>query len=421
MPAFDIAVLTTGDELLNGDLADTNTGTIATLLARHGYRLRCSLSVPDHEKEIAAALRYLVSQVQAVIVTGGLGSTADDLTARAAARALGQSLVINDEALEMIRRYFSRRNREMVPANERQALLPQRALPLPNSLGTAPGFRLQEPGCELFFLPGVPSEMKAMFEGSVLPVLQELHPGNSPLQQRCLKLFGLPEPKIEQRIPYDQLPEGVQVAFTLDYPLVLVKLKAGGDGAEWRLDQAEALLLRELGDHLMARDGETPEGNVGKLLTAAGLTLALAESCTGGLIASMLTSQPGASAFLERAAVTYADSAKLDWLQVPLPLLRQHGAVSEACARAMVIGLKRATDTDLTLAVTGIAGPDGGTAEKPVGTVYLAMATPDGVHVKGYRFNGGRNRIQRMSAFMALEWLRRFSLRQLEERTAGLK
>ena len=419
MSAFDIAVLTTGDELLNGDLADTNTGTIAAILARHGYRLRCSLSVPDQEREITAALRYLVGQVQAVIVTGGLGSTGDDLTARAAARALGQSLVVNEDALAMVRQYFSRRNQAMEPANERQALLPQRAMPLANRLGTAPGFWLQEPGCDLFFLPGVPNEMKAMFEGSVLPALQALHPGSSPLQQRCLKFFGLPEPKIEQLIPYDRLPKGVQVAFALEYPLVLVKLKAGGDAADFQLDQAEALVVRELGNHLMARDQETPEGNVGKLLSNAGLTLSLAESCTGGLIASMLTSQPGASGFLERGAVTYADTAKLDWLQVPLPLLRQHGAVSEACARAMAIGLKRAANTDLALAVTGIAGPDGGTAEKPVGTVYLAMATPDDVHVKGYRFHGDRQKIQRMSAFMALEWLRRFALRRLEERPTG--
>jgi len=415
MPAFDIAVLTTGDELLNGELADTNTGIIATALAQYGYRLRCSLSVPDQEKEIAAALRYLVGQVQAVIVTGGLGSTGDDLTARAAARALGQSLVVNEDALAMVRQHFSRRNRPMEPTNERQALLPQRAIPLTNNLGTAPGFWLQEPGCDLFFLPGVPNEMKAMFDGSVLPALQGLHPGSEPLRQRCLKFFGLPEPKIDQLIPYSKLPEGVQVAFGLEYPLVLVKLKATGDGAEFQLDQAEALLVRELGNHLMARDGETPEGNVGKLLTTAGLTLSLAESCTGGLIASLLTSQPGASSFLERAAVTYADSAKLDWLQVPVPLLRQHGAVSETCARAMAIGLKRVADTDLALAVTGIAGPDGGSPTKPVGTVYLAMATPDGVHTKGYRFQGDRQKIQRMSAFMALEWLRRFALRQLEE------
>ncbi len=415
MPPFDIAVLTTGDELLSGDLADTNTGTIAAILARHGFRLRCSLSVPDQEKEIEAALRYLNQHAQAVIVTGGLGSTGDDLTARAAARALGRSLVINEEALEMVRSWFSSRNRPMEPNNERQALLPQHAIPLPNPLGTAPGFWIKERGCELFFLPGVPSEMRAMFEQAVLPLLQSRHPGREPLQQRSYKFFGLPEPKIEQLIPYHQLPEGVEVAFGLDYPLVVVKLKAGGEGADFRLDQAEALLLQQLGDYLMARDGQTPEGNVGQLLTGAGLTLALGESCTGGLIACMLTSQPGASNFLERGAVTYADSAKLDWLQVPLPILRQHGAVSEPCAKAMAEGLRRVADTDLALAVTGIAGPDGGTADKPVGTVFIALASPQGTHVKRYRFHGERQKVQRMTAYMALEWLRRYARNSLAE------
>ncbi len=411
MKAFDIAVLTTGDELLNGELADTNTGTIATALSHYGYRLRCSLSVPDQEKEIEAALSYLTQHVQVVIITGGLGSTGDDLTARAAARATGQRLAINEQALEMVHSWFRSRNRQMEPSNERQALLPINARPIQNPLGTAPGFRLQHGACELFFLPGVPNEMQAMFEKTVLPSLQQLHPPSAARQQRSFKLFGLPEPKIDALIPYQKLPEGVEVAFALDYPLVLVKLRADGEDADQKLDQAEALLQLELGEHIMARGQETPEGNVGRLLINANLSLSLAESCTGGMIASMLTSQPGASAFLERAAVTYADSAKLDWLQVPRPLLQQHGAVSEQCARAMAIGLRHATGTDLALSITGIAGPDGGTAEKPVGTVFLALASPEGVHVKGYQFNGDRAKVQRMSAFMALEWLRRFALR----------
>lgn len=414
MAAHDIAVLTTGDELLNGELTDTNTGTIAEILSRHGYQLRCSLSVPDQEKEICAALSYLVGHVQFIIVTGGLGSTGDDLTARAAARALGQPLVINEEALDMIHRWFASRNRVMEPNNERQALLPQWAQPLPNPYGTAPGFHLRQENCELFFLPGVPSEMKAMFEHSVLPILQRKIPEVTPVQQRSFKLFGLPEPRVDSLIPYRQLPQGVNVAFALDYPLVLLKLKATGQDAIELLDQAEALIVKQLGEHIMARDGEDPETNVGRLLTSSGLTLSLAESCTGGLLSSMLTSQPGASAFLERAAVTYADSAKQDWLQVPPMIIQQHGAVSEHCARAMASGLRHATGTDLSLAITGIAGPDGGTAEKPVGTVYISLASASGVHVKKYNFSGDRKKVQRMSAYMALEWIRRFTLRHLE-------
>jgi len=410
MPPYDIAILTTGDELLSGEISDSNTQTIAEILSTHGFRLRCSLAVPDQEKEIVAALQYLIGHVQFVIITGGLGSTGDDRTARAAARTLGQSLVVNDEALEMVHQWFARRKLQMEPSNERQALLPQWAQPLPNPVGTAPGFRLQHDRCELFFLPGVPVEMKAMFKQSVLPLLQQKIPEANPCQQRTFKIFGLSEPKVDRLIPYHQLPAGVDIAFALDYPLVLVKLKATGEDAEFHLDQAEALLLRELGDYLMAKNGETPEGNVGKLLIGAGLTLSLAESCTGGLLTTMLTSQPGASAFLERAGITYADSAKIDWLKVPTLLLKQHGAVSENCARAMASGLRQTTGTDLSLAITGIAGPDGGTEEKPVGTVFIALASSSGVHVKRYSFSGDRSQIQRMSAIMALEWLRRFAL-----------
>ena len=414
MPSYDIAVLITGDELLSGEISDSNTKTIAGILATHGYRLRCSLAVSDQEKEIVAALQYLIGHVSFIIVTGGLGSTGDDRTARAAARTLGQPLVVNDEAMEMVHKWFARHHRQMEPSNERQALLPQLAQPLPNPIGTAPGFRLQQDGCELFFLPGVPTEMEAMFQQSVLPILQQKIPGANPVLQRTFKIFGLSEPKIDRMIPYRQLPDGVDVAFALDYPLVLVKLKATGGDAEWFLDQAEAMVLRDLGDSVMARDGETPEGNVGKLLTASGLSLSLAESCTGGLLAAMLTRQPGASAFLERAGVTYADSAKMDWLKVQPRLLQQFGAVSEECARAMASGLRQVTGTDLSLAITGIAGPDGGTEEKPVGTVFIALASATGVHVKRYSFSGNRTQIQQMSATMALEWLRRFTRQSTE-------
>ncbi len=416
MQPYDIAILTTGDELLSGEISDSNTRTIAGILSAHGYRLRCSLSVPDQEKEIVAALEYLKGHVQFIIVTGGLGSTEDDRTARAAARALHQRLVINEDALDMLHQWFARRRRRMEPSNERQALLPQYAVPLPNPVGTAPGFRLTDHDCILFFLPGVPAEMEAMFKQSVLPILQQTIPEAQPLQQRTFKVFGLAEPKIDQMIPYRQLPEGVDVAFALDYPLVLVKLKARGAEADVRLDQAEVLVLKQLGNHLMARNNETPEANVGKLLTNAGITLSLAESCTGGLVSAMLTSQPGASVFLERAGVTYADSAKMAWLNVPELILQQHGAVSEHCARAMASGLRHTAKTDLALSITGIAGPDGGSEEKPVGTVFIALASHSGVHVKRYSFSGNRNEIQKMAATMALEWLRRFALQQLENR-----
>ena len=414
MPNADIAILVTGDELLNGEITDTNTSTIAELLSRYGFRLRCSLAVPDQEKEIIAALKYLAAHVPYVIVTGGLGSTRDDLTARAAARAFNQPQVINEVAMDMVRNWFSSRKRSMEPSNERQALLPQWAQPMANSIGTAPGFSLRHLNCQLFFLPGVPTEMKAMLEQSVLPLLQQDNPEIYPLQLRTYKIFGLPEPRINRMIPYTELPAGVDVAFGLDYPLVHLKLKADGEDAMQRLDMAELLILKELGPHVMARDEETPAANVGSMLIREKLTLSLAESCTGGLLASMFTSQAGASAFLERGGVTYANSAKTGWLGVPQQILDQHGAVSEECALAMARGLRATSKTDLAVAITGVAGPEGGSPQKPVGTVFIAMATEDNVHVKRYQFSGSRNQVQLMSAYMALEWIRRFILQLCE-------
>lgn len=415
MPSFDIAILTTAEDLLSGDTTNSSSSVMVEILTRHGYRPRCSLAVSDNEKEIFAALNYLVQQARFVIVSGGLGSGSNALTARAAARALGLPLVIHEEALEMVRHWCDKQQQPMDPANERQALLPQSAQLLPNPHGMTPGFTLSHNQCRMFFLPGAVADMRVMFEQSVLPQLQQDYPEARLLHRRTLKLFGLTEVRIRTMIPTGRLPDGVEITCTHDFPLILVNLKACGDDADARLDQAEALLLQVLGDHLMARDGQTAEGNVGQLLTYAGLTLSLAESCTGGLLSTMLTRHPGASAFFNRAGITYADAAKQHWLKVPQAILLHHGAVSEPCARAMATGLRQESGTDLALAITGVAGPDGGTTEKPVGTVYLALASATEVHAQRYLFSGDRARIQRMSAFMALEWLRRFALQHQGE------
>ncbi len=407
--SFHISVLTVGSELLSGEMADTNTRHIAGELAAHGYVLRESLTVADVETDIEEALLALAGRRHAVIVTGGLGPTADDLTARVAARTFKRRLVLHEEALQQIREHFRRTGWEMHPRNEKQALLPQKSTIIPNPVGSAPGFFLQHDGLTLFFLPGVPEEMAAMLEASVLPHLRELSGGEYfPRQERVFKTFGLPEPRVEEILAAADLPAGVEVAFGVDFPFVHAKLHAAGETAETLLDRAELPVRRALGQHLVAIGSETLAGNVVRLLTASGLTLALAESCTGGLIAARLTDIPGASAFLERAAVTYANSAKTDWLRVPPAVLENDGAVSEACARAMARGIREAAGSDLGLAVTGIAGPTGGTPQKPVGTVFLALATATAEQVKMYRFGGDRGQIRRMAACMGLEWLRRY-------------
>jgi len=402
-----IAVLAVGDELLSGEMADTNTMRIARGLGGDGYALRESRCVADVEVDIEETLLALAERQDVVIVTGGLGPTADDLTARAAARACKRRLMLNDEALQMIRSHFARLGRPMHPRDEKQALLPQRAVLLPNPKGSAPGFLLHHNGRDLFFLPGVPAEMTAMLEQSVLPHLLLRSGEHPPGRERILKIFGLTEPKVEERLA-GRLPPGVALAFGVDFPFVHVKLRARGEEAETLLDRAELAARQALDDFVVARDSGTLQETVGRQLTAGGTTLSLAESCTGGLIAKLLTDLPGASAFLERAAVTYANSAKKAWLGIPDELLEREGAVSEACALAMARGIRRAAGTDLALAVTGIAGPDGGSPQKPVGTVYLALTAADGEQVKGYRFGGDREQIRMLSACMALDWLRRY-------------
>lgn len=406
--SLNIAVLTTGDELVNGEMSDTNTARIAQLLGAWGYAVRESRAVGDDEAEIEAALHDMTARREVIIGTGGLGPTDDDLTARVAARTFGRRLVLNEEALAQIRRFFEQKNREMHPRNEKQALLPQKSVILPNRLGTAPGFYLRHGNCDLFFLPGVPREMIAMLEEQVLPRLQKRSGGSTPLQERILKVFGLSEPKIEELFVQAPLAQGVQLAYGVDFPFVHVKLRASGSEAGEQLDRAELHARKLLEPFVFAVGKETLAANVARMLTDANLTLALAESCTGGLVSQMLTDIPGASRFLERGAVTYSNSAKRDWLQVPDEILRQDGAVSRACARAMALGIRHSAGTDLGLAVTGIAGPDGGTPEKPVGTVFLALSAADQERVQGYRFSGDREQIRRISACMALEWLRRY-------------
>ncbi len=413
MSIIRIAVLATGDELLNGSSADTNTRDIARRLEPAGYRLGTSVCVPDNPEQIVQALRLLIPQQDVIIATGGLGSTGDDLTAKTVAQALGRPLEENANALEMIRKRYAERGRELDPGVLRQALLPQKSVPLPNPEGSAPGFWLRQQNCDLFFLPGVPSEMRAMLCGSVIPALQRNKPGGSPRVKRSYGFFGLSEPQIEARIPYSDLPPYLRVGFSLDYPLVRVSLSAETENAENLLDTAEALLVEHLGDYLVARGDESMAGHVGQLLRRSGVSLSLAESCTGGLISQMLTSVAGASEFLERGAVTYADSAKTGWLGVDPQIIATYGAVSAECALAMARGLRHASGTDLSLAVTGIAGPGGGSDEKPLGTVFLALAAENVDQVRGYQFGGDRQKVQQMSACMALEWLRRFALESL--------
>ena len=413
MDSMNIAILTIGDELLNGDLTDTNTTAIVQTLLEHSLPVREASTVGDNEEDIVAALQRLASKHDVVLTTGGLGPTDDDRTARAAARAFDRPLSLNDKALTQIRAHFSSRQREMHPRNEKQALLPGRSTVIANPDGTAPGFHLQSNRADLYFLPGVPLEMLAMLDEYVIPSLLKLFPNPPARGQRVMSVFGLPEPEVEARINGSGLPDGVELAFNVDFPMVQVKLRARGENLQKLLDRAELVVQKTLGDHVVGIDSGTLAGTTARVLSTAGLTISLAESCTGGLIAKLLTDQPGSSAFLERSIVTYANSAKVNCLNVARKILDHHGAVSAECAAAMAKGVLATAHTDIGLAVTGIAGPGGGTVDKPVGTVYLAMTSPWQERVERFNFSGNRDQVRLRTACTALDWLRRLAMSRL--------
>jgi len=401
-----IAVLAIGSELLDGRVSDTNTAEIAAALRSIGLELAESRCVGDSPAAIAAQLRELAARYAVVLVTGGLGPTGDDLTAVAAAEAFSLPLAEHAEALAQVEAFFQRSGRIMHPPNRKQTLLPASAAPLPNPIGSAPGFSLVNAGAELFFLPGVPREMRAMLTQSVTPRLAERFPA-PPRLSKTLKVLGIAEAHLQELLADVHLPAGIVPAFTLDYPLVLLTFEASGATAAAQLEACATLVKPLLGEALVAEDRESLPEVIARLLTAQGKSLAVAESCTGGLVAKLLTDVPGASRFLERTAVTYANSAKQDWLAVPEELLVRHGAVSKEVALAMAEGMRHAAATDFALAITGIAGPDGGTVEKPVGTVYVALATPYEARADHLQLQGGRDLIRRAAAFRSLDLLRR--------------
>jgi len=417
------AILSIGDELLLGEVVDTNAPRIAARLADVGIATARKLTVGDDEGEIARVLARLAREYDVVIATGGLGPTDDDVTARAAARAAGRRLVLNDEAMERLKEFFVRLGREMHPANGRQCLLPAKAELVPNPVGTASGFHLLLDGCLLIFLPGVPAEMAVMLEETVIPLVLARRGEQQVTRTTTLTIFGLSEAEIGTRLAdLDLSRPGLAVAYCVEYPVVQVKLRATGedDGSLAALLEDGAALVRErLGGHVVAGDGETIDTVVARLFRETGLTLALAESCTGGLIAGRITAIPGSSGYFLLGAVTYSNDAKERLLGVSPELLAEKGAVSAEVARAMARGARRLAGSDLALAVTGIAGPDGGSPDKPVGTVFMALADRAGCSATGYHFTGDRHRIRTITAVTAMDWLRRRLL--AEENHPGRK
>ena len=409
-----IATLSIGDEVVFGEIVDTNAPFIAARLYDIGFKVRQHLAVGDVEGDIIEAIRTLAATSEAVIATGGLGPTIDDLTARAAAKATDRRLVLNETALTHLKEFLAKRGRSLDRANEKQALLPAKSNLIPNPTGTACGFYFQHNGCFFYFLPGVPKEMELMVEESIIPLLRERSTQEKIIRVKILKVFGVPEAQLDTMLKGVTEPGSpVTVAFQVDFPQILVKLRSEGDNEMHTvaaLDDVCRKCREILHRHLFAEDYETMDSVVAALFHEKGLTISLAESCSGGLVAKRITDIPGSSSYFLEGAVTYSNDAKIRSLGVSPQLLEEKGAVSSEVAMAMARRIRKLSGSDIALAITGVAGPDGGTSEKPVGTVFIALAAHSCCHAKRYRFTGNRAEIRAVTSFMALDWLRRYLL-----------
>lgn len=400
MPRFD--VISQGEELLSGSTVDTNAAWICQELAQVGLEPGRITVVGDALDAIRTALAEAAARVSVVVCTGGLGPTSDDLTSEAAADAFEQEVASNLEALAQIEERYRFRNRQMPPTNRKQAVLPVRATVLENRLGTAPGFRMEEAGTILYFLPGVPFEMKAMLADHVLPDLRARF-ALPPRRTVLIRCMGLPESVVAQKMDNFERP-GVLVGYRANMPEVHVKLHLAPE-----LDPAPLVVeVRErLGNAIFGVDSGPLAEVVGQHLRARGETVATAESCTAGHIAAALGAVPGASDYLLGGAIVYSNAEKVRQCGVEPAEIAAFGAVSEAVARALAEGIRDRVGSTWALAATGIAGPGGGTPEKPVGTVHIALAGPFGTTHARIHLPFERPRVLTITVGAALDLLRR--------------
>ena len=398
------AVLCIGTEITRGEIVNTNANWLAAQLTEAGFEVTQIVSVADDHKRLIAMLRVLAAEHDVVVCTGGLGPTSDDLTTACAAMADGRPLVRDVASVEVIRERFRSFNRPMTPSNVKQADFPAGSTILPNEQGTAPGFWMRMGRAAVFFFPGVPREMRHLWRDRALPIARPL--ATEPAYQVRLRTFGDGESAVAQRLDDIEASfPGVTVGYRASFPEIEVKLLAKGAGARELVDAAAVEVRSRLGSLIYGEGEQTYVSVVADSIRARGWRLALAESCTGGLVAHLLTSE-SASDYLLAGLVTYANEAKMRLLGVPADMLEEHGAVSEPVARAMAEGAARAVGAELGIGITGIAGPTGGTPDKPVGLVHYAVAHPGGVEARHRVFPGDRARVQRFAAFGALHLLR---------------
>ncbi len=405
----NVSILSIGNELLSGRTVDTNAAFIARRLRTIGLPVVGVYSVGDEEPAIRRRLAIALEEADVLLITGGLGPTDDDLTRQALAGFLGVELVLCEDLLEMLRQFFDRRGFPMPERNVIQAHIPRGATVIPNERGTAPGIRAETGGKLIYAMPGVPGEMEHMLDALILPELQGFAAGQAIYVER-LRCFGAGESRIAEMIG-DAMRRGRNPLVNCTVHAGVVTLEIVASAAD--LGEAQAMAAHEeqslrvvLGNLVYGAGDQTLAQVVGEHLARAGQTLAVAESCTGGLLGSLITDVPGSSRYFTHGWVTYSNAAKQSELMVPLEMLDKQGAVSEQVARAMAQGARQRAGADYAIALTGIAGPGGGSEQKPVGLVYIAVDSRDGAEASRHVFSSDRSCVRLRAAQTALNMLR---------------
>ena len=407
-----VEIAATGKEILSGRILDSNSAWLAEQMRLAGAEASRLHAVSDELPALTELLREIAPRADLAIVTGGLGSTPDDITARAAAKCSGRPLVLDQEALQSVKDFWGSKMSSRMPEEAaNQALIPEESLALQNPIGSAPGFGLSISGCLIYFLPGVPREMKRMFTDSVLPHIRSRFAGElRPIQTNRMNIFGLTESGVSRRLDdFTQLHPRMELGYRSLFPRIQLCLYSyQTETSEEEMAQAKQLILERLGANVVSATDESMPEVIGHLLREREATLSLAESCTGGLISRRITSVAGSSDYFSLSAVTYSNLAKTSLLGVSESTLEKCGAVHQETAQKMAEGMRRLSGSTYALSTTGVAGPGGGTAQKPVGTVCIGLAWPNESTTRHLQWDS-RDRLTNQSFFAecAMDLLRR--------------
>ena len=407
-------IITIGDEILIGQIVDTNSAWMSEQLNLHGIEVHQITSVHDNHEHILEAFNNAERNVDLVLITGGLGPTKDDITKKVLCEYFNCELVINDAVLQHVSEMLIRRNVKANQLNKDQALVPEKCTVLHNSNGTAPGMWFEKNDTIFVSMPGVPFEMEGIMSEEVLPRLQANRKAKS-IHHQTVLVYGIPESMLAEKIEEweDALPTFIKLAYLPSQLMIRLRLSAYGTDLALlknEVDRQVEELKTIIPENIFGFGNDTLAGVTGKILTKNASTLAIAESCTGGNIAHMFTAIPGSSAYLKGAVVAYSNEIKTSILGVNTETLSKHGAVSEEVAKEMALGIKKIMNSDYAIATTGIAGPDGGTSEKPVGTVWIAVVGQQNIIVKRYNFAHNRERNILRSSQSAVNLLRELIL-----------